>query len=255
VRERLSLALTGLYGAAAKSGVFDRPRAKRGFEWTYLAYKGLAEAGPIAGLRRLVPEGATVIDVGANIGFFTVRFGRWVGPAGKVIAIEPELRNFTSLSRRIERAGLSGTVDCVHAAAADRPGQLTLAVTPAHPADHHLASTGVPVQAVTLDDLSRDTPGPVSLVKIDVQGAEALVLAGAQGLLESQHPAIFVELDEPSLARAGSSAAELLDLLMTHGYVPHRLGRGGPGPAEQRDNLLERARSGYIDALMLWDND
>jgi FkbM family methyltransferase len=254
MRQRFSDALIGAYASAARSGVFDRPRAKRGFESAYLAYKGLAEAGPVAGLKRLVPAGATVIDVGANIGFFTVRFGRWVGTGGRVIAIEPELRNFHSLRRRVERSGLSEVVQCVHAAAADRPGELRLAITPDHPADHHLAAAGVPVRAVTLDELAADRPAPVALIKIDVQGAETLVLHGARRLIDVHRPAIFVEVDEPSLARSGSSAAELLDLIIARGYVAHRLGRRGPGPVDRRADLLHRVDSGYIDALLLPEN-
>lgn len=251
MRQRLADAMVGLYASAAKAGVVGRPRAKRGFESLYLAYKSLAEAGPIAGLRQLVPTGSTVIDVGANIGFFTVRFGRWVGPDGHVIAIEPEASNFNSLRDRVERAGLSEVVQCVHAAAADRPGELRLAITPEHPADHHLATAGVPVPAVTLDDLTAEVPEQVALIKIDVQGAETLVLGGARRLLESHRPVIFVEVHEPSLARSGSSAAELLDLIIAHGYVPHRLGRQGPGHVDRRDDLLARVGSGYIDALLL----
>jgi len=251
MRQWLSDALIGVYASAAKVGVFDRPRAQRGFESAYLAYKSLAEAGPIAGLRQLVPEGATVIDVGANIGFFTVRFGRWVGTGGSVIAIEPELRNFDSLRRRVERADLSQVVQCVHAAAADRTGELRLAITPGHPADHHLGTTGVPVPAVTLDDLTAQQPGAVALIKIDVQGAETMVIAGARQLIQAHRPAIFLEVDQRSLARSGSSAAELVDIITAHGYVPHHLARHGPGPVEQPAALLSRASEGYVDALML----
>jgi FkbM family methyltransferase len=249
--QRLSDALIGVYASAAKTGVFDRPRAKRCFESAYLAYKRVAEAGPVAGLRHHVREGTTVIDVGANIGFFTMRFGRWVGADGRVIAIEPELRNFSSLRHRVERAGLSQVVHCVQAAAADHSGELTLAITPGHPADHHVASAGVPVRAVTLDDLTANTTRPVALIKLDVQGAETLVVTGARRLLETYRPAIFVEVHEPSLVRGGSSAAELLDVIIAHGYIPHRLTRRGAGPAEQRGSVLARVSSGYIDVLML----
>ena len=141
--------LLALYERAARTGALDRPRPRRAFESLYLAYKRLIEAGPVEGLRELVPEGSTVVDVGANIGFFSLRFARWVGPAGRVIAIEPEARNIASLRARVERAGLSDVVDCIQAAAADRSGVLRLALTPGHPGDHHLAKFGEPVQAVT----------------------------------------------------------------------------------------------------------
>lgn len=246
--------LLALYERAARTGALDRPRPRRAFESLYLAYKRLIEAGPVEGLRELVPEGSTVVDVGANIGFFSLRFARWVGPAGRVIAIEPEARNIASLRARVERAGLSGVVDCIQAAAADRSGVLRLALTPGHPGDHHLAKFGEPVQAVTLDELTAQEVRRVSLVKIDVQGAETMVIAGARRLLDKQRSAVFVEVHEPSLARGGSSPRELIESLVGLGFAGHRLTRRGVGPREQPDELLAHlagSSTGYIDILFL----
>ena len=91
--------------------MLDRPRPRRAYESVYLAYKRLIEAGPVDGLRGVVATGSTVFDVGANIGFFSFRFARWVGPEGRVIAIEPEARNIASLRRRVARAGAVGGRD------------------------------------------------------------------------------------------------------------------------------------------------
>ena len=117
MKRRITDGLIALYARVLEAGLLDRPRAQRVFEAAYLRYKGLIEAGPISGLSTLVPDGSTIFDVGANIGFFSVRFARWVGPDGKVIAIEPEARNLDSLRRRIERAGIGDIVECVPAAA------------------------------------------------------------------------------------------------------------------------------------------
>lgn len=254
MKDQFSEGLARLYERAARSGVLYRPVPRRAYETVYLAYKRLFEAGPIDGLRRVVADGSTVVDVGANIGFFSLRFGRWVGPTGRVVAIEPEARNIASLRRRVQRAGLSDVITCVQAVAADRSGQLRLALTPGHPGDHHLAETGKPVQAVTLDELFAQDPRQVSLIKIDVQGAETMVIAGARRLLERQRPAVFVELHEPSLARLGSSPRELLDTLVQLGFAGHKLTRRGVGPAEDTEELLARlaqASSGYIDVLFI----
>jgi FkbM family methyltransferase len=252
MKRRISDGLIALYARLLETGLLDRPRAQRAYEAAYLKYKGLLEAGPVNGLATLVPDGSTIFDVGANIGFFSVRFARWVGPGGKVIAIEPEPRNVGSLRRRIERAGIADIVECVPAAAADKAGELRLAITRGHPADHHLSETGVLIPAVTLDGLAAKDPRPVSLIKIDVQGAETMVVAGARQLIQTHHPAIFVEIDAPSLARSGSSPQELIATLTEIGYRPHRLTRDGVGDVETTSELVSRAATGYIDVLFLW---
>ena len=236
MRQRVSDLLIDLHERAVRAGVLDRPRARLAFEFVYLGYKRLIEAGPVDGLRSLVAPGSTVVDVGANIGFFSLRFAGWVGPAGRVIAIEPESRNIASLRLHLKRAGLAGVVECVHAAAADRPGQLLLAVTPGHPGDHHLAAEGEPVEAVTVDELVAGDVRPVTLVKIDVQGAEMMVLAGARAVIERDRPAIYVEIDGTALGRFGSSPRELIDAvveLRLRAPSGHAPGRGRPGRYRQ----------------------
>lgn len=252
MRERFVQWLLRLYERAVKAGLLDRPGARRAFESIYLAYKRLLEAGPTAGLRGLVEPGTAVIDAGANIGFFSLRFGRWVGTHGRVIAIEPEGRNVAALRRRVDRAGLGEVVECVQAVAAAQPGELRLAVNPTHPGDHQIAPAGEPVRAVTLDELAEGLAQPVSLVKIDVQGAEAMVLAGAGRVLAEDRPALFVEVDDVGLRGFGSSAGELVDTVIGLGYEPHVLTRKGIQPVPDVDALLARNTDGsYTDLLFL----
>ena len=73
-------------------------------------YKQYFEAGPIDRLQEFVPSGSLVIDVGANVGFFSLRFAKWVGKGGKVISIEPEDRNYNRLIAA-PKAGLFDRVD------------------------------------------------------------------------------------------------------------------------------------------------
>jgi FkbM family methyltransferase len=252
LRQRLVGALLRLYERAVKAGLLERPWTRRAFESVYLTYKRLLEAGPTAKLGDLIEPGSAAIDVGANIGYFSLRFGRWVGAGGRVIAIEPEVRNVESLRRRVERAGLAGTVECIQAVAAEQPGELRLAVNPTHPGDHQIAAEGEPVRAVTLNGLIEGETRPVSLIKIDVQGAESMVLAGARAVLEKDRPALFVEVDDEGLRGFGSSARELFETLAGLGYEPHRLTRGGIEPVPDTEALLAQAAGGsYTDVLFL----
>jgi FkbM family methyltransferase len=251
MRAQVAESLVRVYDRVSSGGVLDRPVPRRMYESVYLAYKRLIEAGPIDSLSTVVAEGSTVIDVGANIGFFSLRFADWVGPTGHVIAIEPEKQNMRSLHRRVERAGLTDVVSCVEAAATARAGEVKLALNRGHPGDHHLAQEGEPVAAVTLDEVVVGDARPVTLVKIDVQGAEPLVLAGASDLITRHHPAIFIEIHEPSLARIGSSRRRLIHELVDLGYGAHGLTRRGIGEPEDPEALIARSEQGYIDVLFL----
>jgi FkbM family methyltransferase len=251
MREQIVASLLSLYERASKRGLLDNRPARRAFESAYLGYKLLIEAGPIGQLQCVVASGSTVIDVGANIGFFALRFGRWVGPSGRVVAIEPERRNVATLRRRVRRARLDSVVECVHAAAADQPGELRLAVDLAHPGGHRLAEDGEPVSAVTLDQITRGDSRRVSLVKIDVQGAEKLVLTGARHVIATHRPAVFVELDDAALGQFGSSVVELIEVFERLGYSGHTLTRRGIVVADSPKALATKSADRYIDVLFM----
>jgi FkbM family methyltransferase len=243
-----------LFALTAKVGVHRLPGFHRAFLALYPVYKRYFEAGPIDQLREFVPNGSLVIDVGANIGFFSVRFAEWVGDGGKVIAIEPEDRNYSSLISALGRAGLLGRVQALKVAAAAEPGMTFLELNPLHPADHKLSRSGagVPVTAVTLDGLLEDK-GPLlpTLVKIDVQGAEMLVLQGMTDILKTAGPALFVELSEPGLNKFGASVSAILRLLSDNGYEAYWLTRTGRHKANQSEIQAKTAETEYVDVLFL----
>lgn len=256
----LQLTLLGLHGVMRRSGVLATRPGRRLFEIGYDLYKAGFEAGEIAGLRRYVVDGASVVDIGANIGFFTVRFARWVSDGGRVLALEPESDNYRRLQDRLRRGGLAGRVDAVHAAAAEQEGRALLNVNPDHPGDHCLGGedgrdgnrlTSVPT--VTLDgELAARGWPTVSLVKIDVQGAEPRVIAGARETLQRFAPAIWMEVDPGAMRRAGADPVALLELMAAAGYRPHCLFRSGAGPALTVTAAAALAESrGYADFLFL----
>lgn len=243
-------ALHRAYRFLIARGLMRHPWGRRAFFRTYDVYKALLEAGPVDRLRAQIPAGAFVIDVGANVGFFTLRFLEWVGPAGRVLAIEPEPENFAEMTRRIRRCGYSDRADARCAVADAASGEARLLINPEHPGDHRLGEYGMPVAAVALDDVVG--PGMrVALIKIDVQGAEMRVLAGARGILVRDHPALFVEIDPPGLARFGSSVDDVLQTLGGAGYRPYLLGRRGPRHCDRAEIDAALRRSGYIDLLFL----
>ena len=250
-RSRLQSVLLGTYARLAETRLLDNAVARRGFEGAYEAYKVVLEAGPVHHLRRHATSGSVVVDVGANIGFFTVRFARWVGPGGRVLAIEPEARNIQRLQARLERRELAGRVSVVKAAAAGAVGRAHLVVNHHHPGDHCLGDTGVEVDVVTVDSLVARETGPVTLIKVDVQGAEQLVLDGAAGTIAAHRPALFIEVTAGALERFGTTARGLIDGVLRQGYTAHLLGRRGVSPALGPAALEELHGDGYNDLLFL----
>jgi FkbM family methyltransferase len=242
-----------LFGLARRLGIHRLPGFHRTFLMLYPIYKRYFEAGPIDRLRAFVPAGSLVIDVGANVGFFTLRFADWTGSEGKVIAIEPEEQNYSSLIAALKRADLLGRVETLKAVAAAESGMTHLELNPLHPADHKLSRDGAghPVNAVTLDALVLDKgPSRPALVKIDVQGAEILVLRGMTQILHAAGPALFVELSEQGLNMYGASVSAVLGLLSENGYEAFWLTRSGHEKADRSD-IEAKARADYVDVLFI----
>jgi FkbM family methyltransferase len=250
--------LIGLYGALSERGVLQRPGAQQLFEVGYGAYKLLFEAPTVGRLRPFVRPGGLAIDVGANVGFFTRRFARWSQPGGAVLALEPEALNAHRLRARLRGRRLDGIVECLEAVATDHDGIERLAVNRRHPGDHRIGVAGddeddaVEVPAWTIDALvAARTARRVSLIKVDVQGAELRVLRGAARTIAEHRPALFIEVHEPGLATFGTSAAELVDHVAALGYEGHRLSRRGMGPAEAPADLVAAFARRYGDVLFL----
>lgn len=257
MNRRLQSVLLRFYKAFLKTGVFSTQWGRAIFEWSYDQYKEHLEAGHIDVLRGFVKPATTVIDVGANIGFFTKRFGRWVSAGGRVIAIEPEQANFSSLERAVLKGGLGAVVDAIQGVAAEAGGTLQLELNPFQHSDHKIGERGIPVKAFSLDEIMEQRGWPsVSLCKIDVQGAEERVLRGAVKTLRKFHPALFVEVGDSCLRGMGSSAESLFALLADFGYQPRILEKG----RLSEPLALERARdlcrgAGYRDFLFLQQSD
>lgn len=146
-----------------------------------------------------VSRGSTVVDVGANIGWYTLLARQKVGPTGKVIAFEPEHRNFGFLSQSARLNGFDGLVlkeECV----ADTTGKRILHLsadgsTGTHSIKKDMGGGSVEVPCITLDDaMDRASVNRIDLLKIDAEYAEPEVLRGARQLLQHQAiPQIIME--------------------------------------------------------------
>ena len=154
---------------------------------------GRFEPEGIAVFASLVRAGATVFDVGAHVGYYALIASRLVGASGHVMAFEPLPRNLAYLRRHVALNDVAN-VRIIAAAVADVPGRATFAEGVSDAEGALVTGGALDVDVVTLDAIAYDTPGvaPPSVLKIDVEGAEQRVLAGAERLLDEVKPDILL---------------------------------------------------------------
>lgn len=186
----------------------------------YGTYKNLTDRNERMLVNSLVKPGMTAVDVGANIGVYTLFLRKLVGPTGRVVAIEAETRNF---SRLLHAVNSQNNIETIHAAAAERSGKLRLFMSDKLNVDHHTYDDGEGRHSVEIDAVALDLlipPGaPVHFIKMDIQGAELSALKGAERILrENSDIKILLEYWPYGLKRAGHEPTELLSLLAGHGF-------------------------------------
>jgi len=188
----------------------------------YVYLTGSYEPPTARVIAELLNPGDTFIDVGANSGFFTLLASRRVGPNGRVLAFEP----VPSMRERL-RANLSlngSTNVAIHdIALSNRAGEhLFHEGPPGHKGLSSLRSLDneavtFSVKTMPLDELLGDKFA-ISLIKIDVEGAEQLVVDGMRRLLARQKPDIVIEVTDNYLAAFGHNAVALCRSLSDMGY-------------------------------------
>jgi len=169
---------------------------------------------------RIAP-GMTVLDIGANVGFFTLLAARQVGATGRVYAFEPDPRTFRYLQQNIRNNAMEAIVTVAQVAASDTEGTATFFLSKGAFLSGLFSSafstgdgaTTTTVQTVRLDE--RLSGVKIDVVKMDIEGAELHALRGMRDLLTNPAvaPIMFVECNPAALSAAGGSAQELIDCL------------------------------------------
>ena len=171
-------------------------------------------------IRQNLKPGDTFIDIGANIGYFSMLAANMVGSTGRVVSFEASTPMLKMLKTNVDRNGMTDIIRIVHVAVADKETILTLH---AGPEDHEgMASLLRPsgrgteqVRAAPLGSLlTSEEISRARLIKIDVEGAEGLVLEGMEPILPRLYGAdLLIEID-PSL----NSSQAILERLTRHGW-------------------------------------
>jgi FkbM family methyltransferase len=198
----------------------------------YLYLFGVWEPRMTQWLSRRLGPGDTFVDVGANIGYFSVLASQLVGPTGKVVAIEAS----SAFQQRVaQNARLNDCTNIrqVHTAVSDKHQTLTFILASSAnmgansivPYDGPAEST-FDIEAFPLPEVLGDAEiAGARVVKVDVEGAEGSVVRGMAPLLDQLRPdaEVTVEVTPERMAQLGDSVEELLETMQSRGFHVYRL--------------------------------
>jgi len=201
----------------------------------HLYYFGVWEPNLTGWIRRRLKPGQLFVDVGANVGYYSLLAARLVGDTGRVVAIEALPQTFARLRQNLERNG-AHNVRAVNGAAWDRHERLKLFVRQEGPsgastlmsawADQWQLRRQVDVEAAPLAALlTRDELEHARLIKIDVEGAEWHVISEMRTWLQRSAPEleIVIEISRSMMAAQGRSFADILALFAEFGFRAYRI--------------------------------
>jgi FkbM family methyltransferase len=246
-------ALLKAYSLVRRSGFLRTALGRRLFKSAYFLYKRYIE-DDLRGLLISFPELAgrgNILDIGANIGYTAAVLARTAESGCNVYAFEPEPFNFRILQQTARQPEFEGRIVPLQLAVGSEAGTVNLWINDRHHADHriateqfrsaHAGAKEVSVSLVSIDSFLESKPGPVSFVKIDVQGYELAVCQGMQNTLR-QNPdiAIVLEYMPSAMRELGFEPSHLIDFFAERDfkiYEIHSRGKLSPGlPPDMKDS-------------------
>ena len=198
------------------------PANWRGVEKLIFAFREHYEP-ELGYLQKILSPGMTFVDAGACYGIYTLAASKIVGKEGRVLSFEPASRAFPVLQKNIGLNHLTNVL-AYRLALTDRKGKAWLYHHPnvgcdSLGRDYSFTESGEEIATETLDAMLRDASiNHVDVIKMDVQGAEELVLRGANAIIHSQHPVIIFEVYPEGPPALGLSPFGAWDFLQSLGY-------------------------------------
>lgn len=173
-------------------------------------------------LKNEIKKGDTVLDLGANIGYYTLLMARLVGKEGKVYAFEPEPDNFELLTKNVKTNGYTNVV-LEQKAVSNKSGKVKLFLSEEHKSDHQIIGSTenrnfVEVDAVSLDDYFNNSE-QISFIKSNIQGAEGLAIQGMSDIFRrSENMKMIVEFFPLLLKNIDVEPSSFLEMLSNSGF-------------------------------------
>jgi FkbM family methyltransferase len=203
-----------------------------------LSINGVYEPLETELFKKLIKKGDVVLDIGANIGYYTLIAAKLVGENGRVYAFEPDPDNFALLKKNIKINGYQNVI-LVQKAVSNKTGKLRLYLSDDSAAEHRIFDSrdgrrSIEIEAIRLDDYFKDYFGKIDLIKMDIEGAEWGAIQGMLNLLEKNKTLkIITEFWPSALERFGIEPEQYLKLLLEQGFKLYYI--------NEQKKILERA--------------
>jgi len=212
---------------------------------------GCWEPGITQAIMSLVKPGMTIVEIGANVGYYTTLLGQLVGPAGCVRAFEANPEVFDILTQNLAINGLIPRVKAERMLVCDTCGEREITVLSRHRGSgsmlsftdefvtmFHDSKTVVRMPAITLDEYWTDHDIPIDMIKIDAEGSEPMIFEGMQRILAQTHLRVICEFLKPFFAGGSQSAELFLERLLGHGFTLQKITDSGDiAPVSPRELL------------------
>lgn len=208
------------------------------FQDRHIIFAGTYDLAVNQLMEAYIKPGMVCLDIGANIGHMALHMARKVGPSGKVFAFEPVPEIFQRLQENIARNHLENIVSAHELALSNQSGYITMAYGDVLVENQGMGSIvnidkvelGLQrrVRTQTMDEFAREMAlSRVDFAKLDIQGAEILLLEGGRAVFSSLSPDLVVEFSTDDLQSWHKSPHDLVAILLSYGYQLYRINRDG----------------------------
>lgn len=187
----------------------------------FLKYK-INEEMETSLLKKMIKKNWRVIDIGANIGYYTILLGKLVGDKGEVYAFEPDKDNVSTLSTNV-LANNFNNIKVIEGAISDNTGTTKLYVSKENNGDHRTYNNGEKRKSYDVNSYSLDsffsTKKRIDFIKIDIQGSEMQAFLGMKNILKNNPNIIIIcEFWPEGLLKAGYTPLQFLTFIKKLGF-------------------------------------
>lgn len=191
--------------------------------------KGYYEPALVASCLKNLPHEKDVIDIGANVGFYSILLAQKISHSSRVLAIEPTDNAFGKLEKNVALNNVREKIISYNGVASDISGELEIRTVLGkeeyssigvmeHPSIAKESYVTHKVPSETIDNLVKTHGLQPGFVKIDVEGAEKRVFDGAKDTIREHRPVVLSEISDKLLRKNGSSAVEVFSFFESQSY-------------------------------------